>query len=522
VAVRLVAVEGLDEGRTYDVSGHGLFIFGREGVVLTRSGEPPSDGYTSRHHAALEVAGATACVSDLRSKNGTFVNGKRLAAGPPTALRHGDRLKLGRTVLRVDITSDAVPAAAEPVAPRGETTTPRVRRDASPPAPPPSPVPPAPRRSAPPPVPPSTPSTPSIAQPPSPPPPAPAPSRPLDPERTRVRMRPEVPESTSRSSVRAADRVGEGAGPVAPSRRASRDANTLPGVRSKGGTPPSAGRAGAPAHERPISEFERGTKLGEGGHAIVYRATDRVTGGRVALKIMRTSGEPPPTAAREFVREIEVHAGLVHDHIVGVVAYGSERGVPWLALEYVDGTDLERKVVDDGPLDPAQALSIGDAILGALAFAHERGFIHRDVTPANVLLRGWPGPWTPLLADFGLAKAWQSAGSAILTATATAKGSLAYAAPEQVKDAKRAGPSADQYGLAATLYYALTRASHLDGDIRGLLAIRTVLDAPIVPLARRRANLPTSLCAVIDKALSRDPAGRFESVEAMRRALRSG
>src|SRR5438552_147162 len=79
VAVRLVAVEGLDEGRIYDVTERGIFVFGREGEVLTRSGEPPQDGYTSRFHAVIEVAGAAAYVSDLRSKNRTWLNGRALA-----------------------------------------------------------------------------------------------------------------------------------------------------------------------------------------------------------------------------------------------------------------------------------------------------------------------------------------------------------------------------------------------------------------------------------------------------------
>ena len=270
---------------------------------------------------------------------------------------------------------------------------------------------------------------------------------------------------------------------------------------------------------RPLSDFARGLKLGGGGGGVVYRATDRVTGGTVALKLLQPRRDLPPDAIQLFLREIAVHASLSHPHIVPVVTFGEDGGKPWLVLAYVDGPDLERHVEDAGPLAVDVARRVGVQLCGALAHAHGRGVVHRDVKPSNVLLAG-PPPWTAHLADFGVAKALEGVGAASWTQTHVLRGTPAYAAPEQLEDAKRAGPAADQYGLAATLYFALTRTSHLVGPLEGYPGVGSVLRAERVPLRTRRADVPEALAAAVDRALSRAPADRFPSVQAFGDALR--
>ena len=442
--IRLIAEDGPDRGRVYDVTARGTFLFGREGECSS-GGELPSDPYCSRRHAQLEVCGDRVLVLDLRSRNGTWVAGARLAPEALRELQPGELLKIGRTVLRLEVT--AAPPAARPSAVIL-----------------PSPVP-----------------SPGWVEP----------------------SAPDVPPGHAPIGAPSVERSS--------SPPPARDAT----LRFPSRPPPSAPVIGL---RRPLSDFQRGLKLGAGGVAVVYRARDTVTGAIVALKLLAPRRDLSPEAVALFLRETEVHASLSHPHVVAVVACGEDDGKPWLALAYVDGPDLERHVEASGPLAVGDAVRIGEGLLSALAYAHGRGVVHRGVKPSNVLLQG-PPPWTALLADFGIAKSLQQVGAAPLTETNMVRGTVGYLAPEQLEDAKRAGPAADVYGAAASLYFALTGRSHLDGPLVGYQGFRTVLEGKAVPIRSRRADVPPGVAAAIDRGLSRKPADRLPSAEALRQAL---
>lgn len=192
-------------------------------------------------------------------------------------------------------------------------------------------------------------------------------------------------------------------------------------------------------------------ELGRGGMGRVYRVRDTLLGDRVvALKRLLASG---PRLARRFQREAEVIARLSHRHIRTIYDKGRDQGGLYLVMEYVEGATLRDRVQDRGPLSEPELLEIARALADALRYAHERGVVHRDVKPSNVLLSD---EGEIKLADFGLAR--RSHGEDA-TMTAQGLGTPNYAAPEQRALASTADERSDVFGLGATLYYAATGES---------------------------------------------------------------
>jgi hypothetical protein len=243
-------------------------------------------------------------------------------------------------------------------------------------------------------------------------------------------------------------------------------------------------------------------RLGSGGMATVYLALIRGTDELRALKVFaRESG------ASRFIREARLLLELSHPNIVRVLDAGSTRGILYLACELVTGGDALARLARTGPVASPDAARIGADVAAALAFAHGRGVVHRDVKPSNVLLAR---DGTAKLSDFGLAK--ELGETARTTGTGTALGTIAYAAPEQLEDARRAGPGADVFGLAATLFHLATgtplrRAGSLDPSDA----------APSLNELGRL--LEPRLAAFIVRALARDPMDRPTASEA-EKALR--
>jgi ribosomal protein L40E/predicted Ser/Thr protein kinase len=192
-------------------------------------------------------------------------------------------------------------------------------------------------------------------------------------------------------------------------------------------------------------------ELGRGGMGRVYRVRDTLLGDRVvALKRLLASG---PRLARRFQREAEVIARLSHRHIRTIYDKGRDQGGLYLVMEYVEGATLRDRVQDRGPLSEPELLEIARALGDALRYAHERGVVHRDVKPSNVLLSE---EGEIKLADFGLAR--RSHGEDA-TMTAQGLGTPNYAAPEQRALASTADERSDVFGLGATLYFAATGES---------------------------------------------------------------
>ena len=199
-----------------------------------------------------------------------------------------------------------------------------------------------------------------------------------------------------------------------------------------------------------LGRYELLAPLGVGGHASVYRGRDTSTGRLVAVKVLDPELAKDPVICQRFEQEYLVTQQLNDPHIVRSLEFAQEHGTAYLVLEYVDGESLAALLKRKGRLEEDEAFDIITQIAGALQRAHAAGFIHRDVTPKNILLAGGVAK----LTDFGLVKDLDSA--VCLTESATGLGTPNYLAPEQLDNAKRVDQRCDIYGLAATFYVAVT------------------------------------------------------------------
>ena len=192
----------------------------------------------------------------------------------------------------------------------------------------------------------------------------------------------------------------------------------------------------------------------------------------------------------------------------------------YLVMDYVPGPSLATLLEQQGPFAVDRAVRLIGHVLLALAFAHVNGVVHRDVKPANVLVMTGPTGEEARLVDFGLAKAYSSADVGTqVTLPGVVAGTPAFLAPDQVLDFRGAGPLADQYAAAATLYNLLTkRYPHEAASAVELLDHIRHNDA--FPLSLHRPDLPDGLADVIHRALARDPRQRFPIITAFHQALR--
>ncbi|MGL4550109.1 MAG: serine/threonine-protein kinase [Gemmataceae bacterium] len=203
-----------------------------------------------------------------------------------------------------------------------------------------------------------------------------------------------------------------------------------------------------------VGEYVLMELIGKGGMGAVHRGYHRDTGRVAAVKIMAAELTGQPTLRRRFEQECEAAARLRHPNIVEGYAFGVEDDRPYLVMEYVDGPNLSDFVRARGPLPESAAARVAAQIGSALDAAHQASLIHRDVKPENVLLA--PGG-VAKLTDLGLVKDLESEGQ--LTHSGAWIGTIAYMAPEQFGDAKNVDGRTDVYGLAATLYFAVTGKS---------------------------------------------------------------
>ena len=250
--------------------------------------------------------------------------------------------------------------------------------------------------------------------------------------------------------------------------------------------------------------------LGRGAMGEVFLAVDDVMGREVAIKTLRSfGGDLPLLSADRFRNEVRAIASLSHPGVVQVFDVDVEATPPYLVMERVPGPSLAKRL-EAGPLPATEVRALGIQIAQALAAAHARGIVHRDVKPANVLAAG-AGTWK--LADFGVAHVPDSS----LTLTGQFIGSPAYGAPEALTQGQL-GPASDVYGLGAVLYEALAgRWPRSDGMTSGVAALL----APPPPLAQLAPGVPPDLAAAIMRALAFDPAHR-PSADALARELAGG
>ncbi|WP_432911438.1 serine/threonine-protein kinase [Nocardia sp. CA-290969] len=258
--------------------------------------------------------------------------------------------------------------------------------------------------------------------------------------------------------------------------------------------------------------------LGAGGMGQVYLARDRDLPRPVALKLLHpVAGDDHDVRAR-FLREADTVARLAHPNIVAVYARGEEQHRLWMAMRYVEGTDVAA-VLRNGPIRPDHAVRITEETARALDHAHAAGILHRDVKPANILL-AWGDQQQVFLSDFGIAKALDRSDG--LTRTGELYASFHYAAPEYFEMRPDIDRRADVYSLGCTLYYMLTGRLPYPATTTGAL-INAHLNAPVPVPSHADPRLPRGFDGVIAKAMAKNPAERFsgcgELAQAARRAL---
>jgi len=418
--VQIKISKGKDAGKIFTFTEHDTFVFGRMDDCHACI---PDDTQVSRHHFILEVNPPQACLRDLGSLNGTWVNGKKYGARekgetpeqgakrryPEVAIKHGDRIKVGVTELEV-----AVEEAKE------------------------------------------------------------APQHRADPALGDISLL--SPEQLAKLIF---------------------------------GSP---GQAAKPKLQIPGCKIEE--EVGRGGFGAVYRAR-RTDGSVVAVKVMLSRVDADDEAIAKFKRETAITAKLDHPKIVRVLESGASGAVFYFIMEFCDGgsvSDLMFK--NKGRLSLAQAKPIILGALEALAFAHDKGFVHRDLKPQNILLsRG-----EVRLSDFGLAKSFQQAGLSGMSMTGGYAGTPVFMPREQITNFKYVKPVSDVWSMGATIYNLLTGTFPYpfskDRD-----PIDVILNDDIVPIGQRDKTLPKNLCAVLDKALEKKAKDRYQTAAEMLAAV---
>jgi eukaryotic-like serine/threonine-protein kinase len=260
-----------------------------------------------------------------------------------------------------------------------------------------------------------------------------------------------------------------------------------------------------------LDRYEVGRLLGAGGMAEVFEGRDRLLARRVAIKVPLSQHAHNPEFAQRFRREAQAAASLSHPGVVAVYDTGSEHGTHFIVMEYVDGRTLKDVIRAEAPLYPDRAAEICADVCSALAAAHARGLVHRDVKPANIMLM--PDGRVKLM-DLGIARA---AAGETATQTAAMLGTAQYLSPEQAQG-QAVDYRSDLYSLGCCLYEMLTGTVPFRGATPVAIAYRHVREAPTSPRLLN-PDVPASLEAVCLKAMAKRPEDRYQTAAEFRADL---
>ena len=242
-------------------------------------------------------------------------------------------------------------------------------------------------------------------------------------------------------------------------------------------------------------------EVGSGGMAVVFLAADLKHGRRVALKVLRP--ELAHTIGPDrFLSEIQITARLDHPHILPLLDSGEADGFLYYVMPFVEGETLRDRLKRDGRLDVDEAKRIAREVASALTYAHERGVVHRDVKPGNILLQSGHAR----LADFGIAHAVGEAGGDRLTATGVNVGTPFYMSPEQAAGGEEIDGRSDVYSLACVVFEMLAGEPPFTGSARAVLARHVTERAP--PVSGMRPDIGTGLEIAVARALEKAPTDR--------------
>ena len=258
-------------------------------------------------------------------------------------------------------------------------------------------------------------------------------------------------------------------------------------------------------------EFEVEREVARGGMGVVYGARDVQLGRSVALKVLAFDKSMTVRSAERFKREARMVADLEHPNIVPVYRVGERGGVLFIAMKFVQGRSLDTIIAEQGALPVNVALHVLRGATRALAYAHERGIIHRDVKSANLLI---DHDGRVLVSDFGVAL---RASDITLTMDGALIGTPAYMSPEQCTG-KRAGPQSDQYSLGIVAFETLTGVVPFASEtLAGF--IQQHLHSPVPDIRIARDDVPVDLAAVVAQVLRKSPEDRFGSTREMLNAI---
>jgi len=257
-------------------------------------------------------------------------------------------------------------------------------------------------------------------------------------------------------------------------------------------------------------------EIGRGGMGVVYRATDLSLERTVALKLIAPELTTNPDFRERFKRESRLAASIEHANVIPVYAAGDADDLLYLVMRFIRGTDLRALLQEEGVLEPPRAARIVSQVASALAAAHRRGLIHRDVKPANVLIEREGANEHAYLTDFGIAR---DVGGTALTRTGMLVGTMDYIAPERLEDRPSDGRS-DIYALGCVLFEALTGQVPFprDSDVAKMYAH---MNEPVPSAREFRPEVPQPLAETVTRAMAKDPEERFATADGLADTLRA-
>jgi serine/threonine protein kinase len=264
------------------------------------------------------------------------------------------------------------------------------------------------------------------------------------------------------------------------------------------------------------AHYELDCEIGRGGMGIVYRARDKRLKRQVAIKLL-----PPELAFRSdiksrFLREAETAAQLSHPNIVPIYTVDEQEQLVFFVMAYINGDNLAKRLHERGVLTTDETRRILREVADALAYAHDRGVVHRDIKPDNILLDAASG--RPMVTDFGIARAMDSTGDSRLTATGMAIGTPAYMSPEQAAGEREIDGRSDLYSLGILGYQMLTGEPPFVAGSTPAMLVKHISERPI-PVEQRRSDVPTDLARSVMTLLEKEPGNRFPSASALVTAL---
>jgi serine/threonine-protein kinase len=251
-------------------------------------------------------------------------------------------------------------------------------------------------------------------------------------------------------------------------------------------------------------------QIGEGAMGVVYRALDPVLNRPVAIKVMSEAVARDESLRERFLREAQAAGSLQHPNLITIYDFGDVEGHLYIAMEFVEGDDLEDLLAKRVPFSLAQKLDILVEVLTGLSYAHKRGIVHRDIKPANIRI---DVEGRARIMDFGIAHITSSN----MTRTGVMVGTPAYMAPEQIVGGP-VSPATDIFSVGAVMYELLTNAKPFEGETLQMIMYKIVTNAP-PDISTILPGLPPSLNGIVHRALAKEPSARYSNALEMANAL---